>query len=135
MPGNFEYGHWLADKIFELIQEAIAAERGPAKVEFGVGNGYFIFSRGNAPVDYEIQVLKVSQNSQPIALLFNHPTHPAQASANLIGPGHPGWAMDEIEAVGVAHAEPLEQRQDHQRGDALGRRTQVVDGAHGQPNR
>ncbi len=98
VPDNFEYGHWLADKIFELIQEAIAAERGPAKVEFGVGNGYFIFSRGNAPVDYEIQVLKVSQNSQPIALLFNHPTHPAQASANLIGPGHPGWAMDEIEA-------------------------------------
>ena len=54
VPDNFEYGHWLADKMFELIQEAIAAERGPVKVEFGVGDGYFIFSRGNAPVDYEI---------------------------------------------------------------------------------
>ncbi len=98
VPDNFQYGHWLADRLFELIQKAIAAERGPVKVELGVGNGYFIFSRGGAPVDYEIQVLKVSQGDQPIALLFNHPAHPAQASANLIGPGHPGWAMDEIEA-------------------------------------
>jgi len=99
VPDNFEYGHWLADTMFELIQQAIAAERGPVKVEFGVGDGYFVFSRGNAPADYEIQVLKVSLDDEPIALLFNHPTHPAQASVNLIGPGHPGWAMDNIEAA------------------------------------
>ncbi|MEO2045365.1 MAG: hypothetical protein ABGX16_02195 [Pirellulales bacterium] len=98
VPENFQYGHWLADKIFDLIQQAIATERGPVKVELGVGDGYFIFSRGSAPVDYEIQVLKVSQGDQPLALLFNHGTHPAQASENLIGPGHPGWAMDEVEA-------------------------------------
>jgi hypothetical protein len=97
-PKNFEYGRWLADKIFELIQKAIAAEQGPVKVEFGTGNGYFILSNGNAPVDYEIQMLKVSKRNQPVALLFNHGTHPTQASANLIGPGHPGWAMDDIEA-------------------------------------
>lgn len=99
VPDNFDYGHWLADKMFELIEEAIANERGPVKVEYGFGDGYFIFSRGNAPVDYEIQVLKVSRGDQPVALLFNHATHPAQASVYLIGPGHPGWAMDDIEAA------------------------------------
>ena len=99
VPDNFQYGHWLADKMFDLIQQAIAAESGPVKVELGVGDGYFIFSSGSAPVDYEIQMLKISQGEQPIALLFSHGTHPAQASVNLVGPGHPGWAMDEIEAA------------------------------------
>ncbi len=99
VPDNFEYGRRLADQMFGLIQEAIANERGPAKVEFGFGDGYFIFSTGNAPVDYEIQVLKISRNDQPIAVLFNHGAHPAQASMSKVGPGHPGWAMDEIEAA------------------------------------
>ena len=99
VPDNFEFGRWLADRIFGLIEEAIANERGPAKVEFGFGDGYFIFSRGNAPVDYEIQVLKVSQGDQPIAVLFNHGTHPSQSSVNQVEPGHPGWAMDNIEAA------------------------------------
>lgn len=99
VPENFEYGRWLSDRIFGLVEEAISSEQGPAKVEFGYGNGYFIFSSGNAPVDYEIQVLKVSREDQPVAVLFNHGTHPTQASVKKIGPGHPGWAMDEIEAA------------------------------------
>lgn len=45
VPENFPYGRWLADKIFELIQQAIATESGPVKVEFATGNGYFIYSR------------------------------------------------------------------------------------------
>ena len=98
-PDNFEFGHWLADRIFGLIQKAIANERGPAKVELGSGNGYFIFSRGNAPTDYEIQMLRVMHGDKPIALLFSHGTHPAQSSEAKIGPGHPGYAMDEVEAA------------------------------------
>jgi len=99
VPENFEYGHEIADTMFDLIKEAIANETGPVKVEYGHGDGHFLFSRGNAPVDYEIQVLKVSNDDEPIALLFNHPVHPTQASVNLVGPGHPGWAMDQIEAA------------------------------------
>lgn len=98
VPDNFEYGKWLANKLFDLIQEAIADERGPVKLLFGSGYGYFIRSSGNAPTDYEIQLLKVMHDGQPIALLFNHGTHPLQASRSKIDVGHPGYAMDEIEA-------------------------------------
>ena len=98
VPDNFEYGGWLANKMFDLIQEAIADERGPVKLLFGSGYGYFIRSSGNAPTDYEIQLLKVMHDNQPIALLFNHGTHPLQASRSKIDAGHPGYAMDEIEA-------------------------------------
>ena len=96
-PDNFEYGKWLAGRMFDLIREAIANERGPVKVLFGHGYGYFIASVGNAPTDYEIQVLKVVHDGQPIALFFNHGTHPMQASGKKVGAGHPGYAMDEIE--------------------------------------
>lgn len=96
-PDNFEYGCWLANRIFQLIQEAIENESGPVKLLFGDGDGFFIFSRGNAPVDYEIQVLKVMEGDQPVALLFNHGTHPLQASRDKIDPGHPGYAMDYVE--------------------------------------
>ena len=98
IPDNFEYGKWLANRLFDLIQEAIADERGPVKILFGSGYGYFIRSTGNAPTDYEIQLLKVMHDDQPIALLFNHGTHPLQASRSKIDAGHPGYAMDEIEA-------------------------------------
>ena len=99
VPDNFKYGNKLADKIFGLIKEAISNESGPVTVEYGDGDGYFVFSRGNAPVDYEIQLLKVSKGNKPLAILFNHPSHPTQASVNKVGPGHPGWAMDRIEAA------------------------------------
>ncbi len=98
-PDNFAYGRQLAGQMFDLISEAIADERGPVQVEFGSGYGYFITARGNAPVDYEVQLLQVTQNQAPIAMLFNHGTHPAQASRSLIDAGHPGYAMDEIEAT------------------------------------
>ena len=34
VPDNFEYGKWLANRLFDLIQEAIADERGPVKLLF-----------------------------------------------------------------------------------------------------
>ncbi len=98
-PDNFAYGRGLAERMFGLIQEAIAAERGPVQVEFGSGAGYFITARGSAPVDYEIQLLKVTHQGDPMAMLFSHGTHPAQASRSMIDAGHPGYAMDEIEAA------------------------------------
>ena len=98
VPDNFEYGRWLANRIFDLIKEAMAKERGPARLLFGHGEGRFISSIGTSPTDYEIQVLKVMRGDQPMALLFNHGTHPMQASKNKIDAGHPGYAMDEIEA-------------------------------------
>ncbi len=97
VPDNFEYGRWLANTMFDLVKEAIANERGPVTLEFGSGNGYFVMSTGNAPTDYEIQILKVSHQDKPLALLFNQGTHPLQASVAKIDPGHPGFAMDLIE--------------------------------------
>lgn len=98
VPDNFEFGRWLADTIFALIQEAITRERGPVTLEFGSGFGYFITSMGNAPADFEIQLLKVMQDGKPLAFLFNQGTHPLQASRSKIDAGHPGFAMDAIEA-------------------------------------
>ena len=95
-PDNFDYGRWLADRIFNLIKEAIDNEQGPVTLNFGFGNGYYLIG-GNAPVDYEIQVLKVMQKNKTMAILFNQPTHPIQASNTQVEPGHPGYAMDEIE--------------------------------------
>ncbi len=96
---NFDYGQWLADRMFELVKEAIANERENVRLEFGSGQGYFVFSVGNAPVDYEIQLLRVMEGDKPMAMLFNHGTHPVQAAWNEIEAGHPGYAMDEIEAA------------------------------------
>ncbi|MFP6583532.1 MAG: hypothetical protein VCD00_13395 [Candidatus Hydrogenedentota bacterium] len=98
-PGNFEYGRGLADTIFGLIQTAIANEVGPVTVNFGTGDGKFIVSRGQIEPDYEIQALKVMHGDQPLALFFTHGTHPAQVTSDYIGTGHPGYAMDEIEAA------------------------------------
>ncbi len=98
VPDNFEYGHRLADRMFGLIRQAIADERGPVKLLFGNGYAYFVTSVGNAPTDYEVQVLKVMDGDKPMALFFNHGTHPLQASTKRIGAGHPGYAMDEVEA-------------------------------------
>ena len=96
-PDNFAYGRRLADQMFGLIEEVIAAEQGPVRVELGSGDGYFITARGNAPVDYEIQLLRVVRAGAPVAMLFSHGTHPAQASRSMIDAGHPGYAMNEIE--------------------------------------
>ncbi|MCA9440293.1 MAG: hypothetical protein KC964_05755, partial [Candidatus Omnitrophica bacterium] len=96
-PKNFDYGRWLADRLFDLIQEAIENETGPVRVEFGFGDGYFVASSGNAPTDYEIQMLKVMKGDNPHAILFTHPTHPFQCSEEIVGAGHPGYAMEEME--------------------------------------
>lgn len=98
VPDNFDYGRWLAEKIFEMIREAIAREDGPVTVHFGWGQGYFIRASGNAPADYEVQVLKVLKGNKPVALLFNHPTHPLTGPEGY-GPSHPGYAMDELEVA------------------------------------
>lgn len=98
VPDNFEYGRRLADRLFALIQEAIAGERGPVKLLFGGGYGYFVTNVGNAPIDYEIQLIKVIYGGKPMAFLFNHATHPVPASIYKVGASHPGYAMDEIEA-------------------------------------
>lgn len=98
-PGNFEYGRWLADTMFGLIKDAIANEVGPVTIHFGSGEGKFIVGRGQIEPDYEIQALKVLRGNQPLALFFTHGTHPAQVTSDYIGTGHPGYAMDEVEAA------------------------------------
>jgi neutral ceramidase len=99
VPGNFAYGRWLADKIFAVVQEAIAAESGPARLLFGSGQAYMLRAVGNAPVDYDVQVLKVTREDAPVAVFFNQASHPMQIEYNKIGVGHPGLAMDNIEAA------------------------------------
>lgn len=96
VPDNFDYGRMLADRIYQLIQQAIKKEDGPVTVHFGSGSGYFIHASGNAHADYEIQLLKVMKNNRPLALLFNHPTHPLKGPPGY-GASHPGFAMDQVE--------------------------------------
>ena len=99
VPENFEYGRWLSEKIYGIIKEAISKEDGPVQLSYGFGHGYFIRVGANAAPDYEIQALKVMKESKPVALLFNHPTHPLYGPPNTYGPSHPGYAMDEVEAI------------------------------------
>lgn len=96
---NFPYQRWVGERMFALIKEAISKEQGPVNVFFGTGQGYFIRSSGNAPTDYEIQVLKVMRGTQTVALLSNQPTHPLQTSRTKLGAGHVGYAMDELEKI------------------------------------
>lgn len=97
VPDNFDYGRWLAGRIFALIQEAIAAERGPVRLLFGTGAGDFVGKMGAKVVDTDLQVLKVVQDGEVRALLFNHPAHPMQATSTHIGVGHCGYAVDAVE--------------------------------------
>ena len=94
---NFDYGRWLADRIFDLIKEAMATERGPVQLLFGYGYGYFLANVGNTPTDYEVQLLKVMHGDKVVAILFNQPTHPLQASSTKIDVGHPGYAVADVE--------------------------------------
>ena len=98
-PENFDYGRRIGDEMFEMIKRAIENEKGPVSLSFGSGYGYSLISVGNAPIDYEIQVLKVMRGRKPVAVLFNQAVHPLQSSRNLIDTGHPGFAMDKIEAA------------------------------------
>ncbi len=96
IPSNYDYGAWLAEKIFAGIKEAIGKEDGPVDLHFGFGHGYWLRASSAAHADYEIQVLRVMQGGRPVALLFNHPTHPQRGPLGY-GPSHPGYAMDEVE--------------------------------------
>lgn len=96
-PDNFDYGRQLADVLFDLIVEAMENEKGPVSVKYGNGYDYLLESVGSVPVDYEMQLLKVEYEEEPMAILFSHGTHPYQSSYNKIDPGHPGVAMDKIE--------------------------------------
>lgn len=96
VPDNFDYGRMLADRIYELVGKAIKNEDGPVTLHFGSGDGHFIRASGSAHVDYEIQLLKVMKGNQPVAFLFNHPTHPLSGPPGY-GPSHPGFGMDEVE--------------------------------------
>lgn len=97
VPANFAYGRWLADKLFSMIQQAIAAEQGPANISFAMGPAYLVRAIGNAPADYDLQLLKVRRGDELVAMLFTYPTHPMQSSDTLIDTGHPGYALDELE--------------------------------------
>ena len=96
IASNFDYGEMLAEKIFGAIKEAIAREDGPVDLHFGFGHGYWLRASGAAQADYEIQVLRVMKGGRPMALLFNHPTHPVRGPEGW-GASHPGFAMDEVE--------------------------------------
>lgn len=97
VPANYDYGRRLADQLFGLIQQAIAAERGPAQVWFGAGKGIHLRSVGGHPVDNEVQLLKVTRGPETVALLFNSPSHPLQSTFWRIEAGHPGFAVQEVE--------------------------------------
>jgi hypothetical protein len=97
VPANFDYGCWLADRIFNLIKEAMAKEQGPARVWFGAGPGIHLRSVGGHPVDNEVQLLKVTRGNDTVALLFNSPSHPLQSTFWRIEAGHPGFAVEEVE--------------------------------------
>jgi neutral ceramidase len=108
VPDNFDYGLWLADRIFDLIKEAIANERGPVRLLFGTGRADFVMSSGkhgylymllvgNKPVDYDVQLLKVMQEEQVVAMLFNQATHPLHECWKKIGVCHCGYAVEEVE--------------------------------------
>lgn len=99
VPDNFDYGHWLADTIFEMIEEAIANEAGPVELKFGAGAADWVRSVGNCPSDYELQVLAAYRDGVPLAVLFTHPTHPLMGAPYSIEPGHPGYACDALEAM------------------------------------
>ena len=97
VPANFDYGRRLADQIFGLIQQAIAAEAGPARVYFGSGPGLPLISVGGHKVDNEVQLLKVTVAGRTAAMLFNSPSHPLQSTFWRIETGHPGFAVEEVE--------------------------------------
>ncbi len=95
---NYDYGRWLAEELFALIQRAIDNLRGPAHLFFGCDRAYFLQSNGSAPVDFEVQLLKATVGRSAIAMLFNHATHPARHTNDCYNASHPGYALEELEA-------------------------------------
>ncbi|GMW00601.1 MAG: hypothetical protein AMXMBFR84_17380 [Candidatus Hydrogenedentota bacterium] len=94
---NFGYGRWLADSLFDSIQEAIADAQGPVTLSYGVGDFPWIRCVGNCGLDTEVQVLRVSKGGDLVAVVFNHPVHPLLGASHVIEPGHPGYACETLE--------------------------------------
>ena len=97
VPDNFAYGKGLANTIFSAIQEAIANERGPVQLLLGSSEGDFLTAMGADEIDTEVQLLQVKHGEDIVAMLFTHPTHPLQACNDKVEPGHPGYAVVEVE--------------------------------------
>ena len=108
VPDNFDYGRWLAQRIFELIKEAISREKGPVQVFFGSRkvdmvagtnkHGYvYAVLFGDEPIDKDVQLLKVTYQGKVLALLFNQATHPLHETFHKIGVCHCGYAIEELE--------------------------------------
>lgn len=97
VPDNFAYGRHLAEIIFNAIQEAILNERGPVRLLLGSGEADMVTAMGADVKDREVQVLKVMEADRPMAILFSQATHPLQASHDQVEPGHPGYAVLEVE--------------------------------------
>ena len=97
IPSNYDYGEWLAEKIYGCIKEAISKEDGPVELRFGFAPLYGIRASGAAAADYDLQMLKVSKGGKVTALLFTHPTHPVRGPNPHYGASSPGYAMDEVE--------------------------------------
>jgi len=106
VPANFDYGRWLADRIFLLVKEAIANEKGPVKIYFGIGHSDLVrsdprypgvYGITGKPIDDEVQVLKLMAGDNVVALVFNQATHPLHETLTDLGVGHPGYAVEELE--------------------------------------
>ncbi|HUT52483.1 MAG TPA: hypothetical protein VM658_03745 [bacterium] len=52
VPDNFDYGRWLAERIFALIKEAIQNEQGPVKLMYGAGVGDYLIADPRYPDVY-----------------------------------------------------------------------------------
>ena len=97
LEANRPYGEWLADRIFDLIKEAMTREQ-PARVYFGRGRAGFARNQEwRAPADHEVQLLKVESKGKPFAFLFNYASHPSGWAVATYGPDYPGFATTEIE--------------------------------------
>lgn len=97
LQANRPYGEWLAEKLFELVQEAIAAER-PARVRFGQGRATFARNQEwRAPADHDVQLLSVEHDGGPCAFLFNYACHPSGWAVDAYGSDFAGLATSELE--------------------------------------
>ena len=97
LEANRPYGEWLAQRIFDLIKEAMTNEQ-QARIYFGRGQSYFARNQEwRAPADHEVQLLKVENEGGPLAFLFNYACHPSGWAVATYGPDYAGFATTEVE--------------------------------------
>ncbi len=97
---NRPYAEWLADRMFDIIKEAMSKEE-PARVYFGLGH-ISIAANTDSPEDgvtNEVQVLKVEGKDKVPAVLFNYTAQHVGWGWTAPGYGYdfPGFATDEVE--------------------------------------